>query len=138
LLVMAVLMLILSNSCQRRDVVGANDFYVDLTTGNVTDHYGAYQTNIPDYTNLYLTGGYVYVYGIIIFKGLDQSFYALSQYHSADGCTVQYEVAYDELVCPCDEFHWNKFGQETIGNGTSILAVYATSLSNNILHVYTP
>ncbi|MFI5134499.1 MAG: hypothetical protein ACHQD9_01480, partial [Chitinophagales bacterium] len=91
-----LVMLLVSNGCQKRDIVGGNDFYIDLTTGNVTDRFGAYQTNIPDYTNLYLTGGYVYVYGIIVLKGLDQAFYALSQYHSTDGCTVDYEVAYDE------------------------------------------
>jgi len=132
------MLIMLFNACEQKDAVGGNDFYIDLATGNVTDQFGAYQSNIPDYTNLYLTGGYVYIYGIIVFKALDQSFYALSQYHSLDGCSVEYQVAYDELVCPCDEFHFNKYGQETIGNGTSYLAVYGTSLSNNLLHVYTP
>jgi hypothetical protein len=132
------ILILLTNSCQRKDIVAGSDFYIDLNTGSVTDRYGAYQTNIPDYTNLYLTGGYVYIYGIIVFKGLDQSYYALSQYHSTDGCSVEYDVAYDELICPCDQFHFDKYGQETIGNGTSYLAVYGTSLSNSQLHIYTP
>jgi len=132
---MVVLML---GSCSRKDLIPASDFYIDLNNGNVTNSQGGYQDNIPDFTNLYLTGGYVYIYGIIVFKGLDQSYYALSQYHSTDGCDVEYQVSYDELVCPCDQVHFNKFGQETFGNGTTYLLPYATSLSNSILHIYTP
>src|SRR5262245_54645737 len=84
------------SSCQRVDEVAVNDFYIDLNNGNVTDSHGAYQTNVTDYTNLFITGGYIYVYGIIIYKDLDQSYYALSQYHPTDGCTVQYQTASDE------------------------------------------
>ncbi|MCY7410415.1 MAG: hypothetical protein LH473_09090 [Chitinophagales bacterium] len=129
--------ILVMNGCQQRDVISGNDFFIDLTTGNVTDRNGMYQTSVPDYANLYLTGGEVYVFGIIVFKGIDQQFYALSQYHT-DGCTVAYQVGYDELVCPCDQYHFDKYGQETFGNGSSYLTVYATSYSNNLLHVYTP
>jgi len=138
ILILLPVFILLFNGCENRDIIPASDFYIDLNNGNVTDHNGAYQMNIPDFTNLYITGGYVYVFGIIVFKGLDQGYYALSQYHSVDGCSVEYQVFYDELVCPCDQVHFNKYGQETIGSGTSYLAVYATTLSNQILHVYTP
>ena len=136
--ILAALVALASEGCQRQDAAPLSDFYIDLNTGNVTDHYGVYEMNVPDYTNLYITGGYVYVLGVIIFKGLDQNYYALSQYHATDGCTVEYQVFYDELVCPCDQYHFNKSGEESFGSGTSYLTPFMTSLSNSILHVYSP
>ena len=131
-------MIVLFSGCTKKEIIAASNFYIDLNTGNVTDQNGNYQSTIPDFAKLYTTGGYVYVLGVIVFKGLDQSYYALSQYHTTDGCSVEYQVNFDELVCPCDQYHFDKSGHETFGSGTSYLTVYYTSLSNSILHIYAP
>lgn len=124
-------------SCDEVDAVPLNDFYLDLTNGSVTDSNGNYSV-IPDFANLYLTGGFVYVNGIIIFKGLDQSFYALSQYCTHQGCNVEYQVAYNELVCPCHQSHFDIYGNVTMGPAAYSLYYYAVTQNGSVLHIYTP
>ncbi|MBX7141640.1 MAG: Rieske (2Fe-2S) protein [Chitinophagales bacterium] len=123
--------------CQKADTIPLTDFYIDLSNGSVNDNNGHYST-IPDFTNLYLTGGFVYVNGIIVFKGLDQQFYALSQYCTHQGCNVEYEVAYNEIVCPCHQSHFDIYGNVTMGPAYYPLYQYAVSQSGSILHIYTP
>jgi Rieske Fe-S protein len=110
--------------CRNVDSYPRVDFYIDLLD--------------PAYTSLYITGNYVYVNGVIVFKGLDQDYYALSQYCTTDFCNVAYQVAYNELVCPCDQLHYDLYGNEMWGNGNPPLYPYATFLSGSLLHVYTP
>jgi Rieske Fe-S protein len=124
-------------ACQKADTIPLTDFYLDLTNGTVTDNVGNYGI-VPDYTNLYLTGGYVYVNGIIIFKGLDQFYYALSQYCTHQGCNVEYQVAFNEMVCPCHQSHYDIYGNVTMGPAAFPLYQYAVAQSGSILHIYTP
>ena len=125
--------------CTKVDEQGRIDFYIDLTSGDVTNTNGSSQFQIPNYTqNLYVTGGKVYVNGLIVFKGLDGNYYALSQYCPNDGCDVDYQVSYDRLQCPCDLSLFNIDGSVLMGPVTVPLYRYATLLSGTSLHVYTP
>ncbi|MCS6991251.1 MAG: Rieske 2Fe-2S domain-containing protein [Chitinophagales bacterium] len=110
--------------CEHVDSQQRVDFYIDLTD--------------PQYQDLYLTGGYVYVNNIIVFKGLDQNYYALSQYCTNDVCVVQYQVSFNEVVCTCDQSHFDIYGNPTFGPATYPLYRYATSLHGSMLRIYTP
>jgi len=110
--------------CTKVDQQPLMDFTIDLTD--------------PAYSTLFLTGGYLYINGLIVFRGIDQNYYALSQYCTHQGCNVEYQVAYDEIVCPCHQSHFDVFGNVTMGPATFPLYSYAVTLSGSILHIYTP
>src|SRR4030095_8351976 len=77
--VIFTILTLLQIHCGKIDTAPGIDFTIDLTNGYVTDAHGSYQTQITDYYNLSITGGFVYVNGLIVFKGLDGYYYALSQ-----------------------------------------------------------
>ena len=124
--------------CSKVDNIPRIDFTIDLTNGNVTDAQGAYLFQIPDYDKLFLTGGSVYVNGLIVFKGIDLNYYALSQYCPNDACNLEYQVSFDRVYCPCDGSLFDIYGSVTMGPATVDLYRYATSISGILLHVYTP
>ena len=132
------IMILFQFGCQKNDLQGHLDFYIDLSNGSVTSTDGSNQTQIPDYYNLQTTGGYVYVNGLIVFKGLDQYYYALSQYCTSDNCNLEYQVAYDRLQCPCDLSLFNTDGTVLMGPAVVQLYHYATAINGTLLHVYTP
>ncbi|MCS6916871.1 MAG: Rieske 2Fe-2S domain-containing protein [Chitinophagales bacterium] len=119
-----VLLITVHWQCEQVDSQQRVDFYIDLTD--------------PQYQDLYLTGGYIYVNSIMVFKGLDQNYYALSQYCTNDVCMVQYQVAFNEVVCTCDQSHFDVYGNPTFGPAVYPLYRYATSLYGSMLRIYTP
>lgn len=121
---LALLMVSGTWHCESVDSQQKVDFYIDLTD--------------PRYQDLYLTGGQVYVNNIIVFKGLDQQYYALSMYCTNDVCVVNYQVAFDELVCTCDQSKFDVYGNATFGPATYPLYRYATSLHGSMLRIYSP
>ena len=124
--------------CQKYDQQGRIDFYIDISNGNVTSTSGSYQTQIPDYYNLEITGGYVYVNGLIVFKGIDGYYYALTQYCSSDNSNLEYQVSYDRLYCPNDGSLFNSDGTVQMGPAVVPLYRYAAAINGTLLHVYTP
>jgi cytochrome b6-f complex iron-sulfur subunit len=110
--------------CSKVDQVPKVDFYLNLTD--------------PQYTDLLNLGGYVYVGNVIVFRGLDGSYYALSKVCTHQGCDVQYAVSQNEILCPCHGSHYDIQGNVTIGPAASPLFEYLTQLSGTQLHVYTP
>lgn len=110
--------------CSKVDQVPRVDFVLDLTD--------------PNYSNLYNLGGYVYSQGVIVFRGVDGNYYALSQVCTHQGCDVEYQAAYDEIVCPCHGSHYDIHGNVTMGPASVALFEYVTQLFGTQLHVYTP
>ena len=111
-------------SCTNIDNVPYVDFYIDLAD--------------PQYSDLTYVGGYEYVNDVLVFKALDFQYYALQQYCTSDGCAVQYQAAFHEVVCPCDQVHYDIYGNIIMGPSVSPLYQYATSLTGTLLRVYTP
>ncbi|MEO5675025.1 MAG: Rieske (2Fe-2S) protein [Chitinophagales bacterium] len=111
--------------CSKADQQPRIDFYIDTTD--------------PLYFSLLNTGGYVYVNGLIIFKGIDLNYYALSQYCTHQGCDVTYQVAFNELICPCHGSQYDINGQVTMGPAIAPLYQYVTEVvSGTLIHVFTP
>lgn len=108
--------------CSKIDQVPAVDFYLDLSD--------------PQYSNLLFLGGYVYIGNVIVFRGLDNNYYALSKVCTHQGCDVQYQVSQNEIVCPCHGSHYDIQGNVTMGPSNSPLFQYYTQLSGTQLHVY--
>ncbi|HYV92496.1 MAG TPA: Rieske (2Fe-2S) protein [Chitinophagales bacterium] len=133
-----MIMMMCQFACQKNDLQGRIDFYIDLANGNVTSTDGSYQNQINDYQNLTVTGGYVYVNGLVVFKGVDGYYYALSQYCTSDNCNLEYQVSYDRLYCPCDGSLYNTDGSVLMGPAVVQLYRYAAVISGTLLHVYTP
>jgi nitrite reductase/ring-hydroxylating ferredoxin subunit len=138
LLIMTACMVFFPFGCSKVDSIPRVDFTLDLTTGTVADVQGGYQQQVPDFDKLSLTGGWVYVNGLILFKGIDLNYYALSQYCPNDACNLEYQVSYDRVYCPCDGSLFDIDGTVTMGPASVSLYRYATSLSGTLLHVYTP
>ncbi len=110
--------------CSKIDQFPDVDFYIDLLD--------------PQYSILMNLGGYVYISNVIVFKGLDNNYYALSKVCTHQGCNVEYNVSYDEITCPCHGSHFDTDGKVTMGPATSPLPQYATQLIGTQLHVFTP
>lgn len=110
--------------CTKVDSIPRVDFTIDISD--------------PQYYPLLNTGGYIFINGLIVFKGLDGYYYALSHYCSYDGCNVEYQVSYDRLYCPCDGSLFDIDGSVMMGPATVPLYQYATSMVGTLLHVYTP
>jgi len=110
--------------CSKSDQVPMVDFTIDLTDSK--------------YSQLELIGSYIYLNGLILFRGIDQNYYALSQYCTHQGCSVQYEVSYNDILCPCHGSHFDLNGNVTVGPAVYPLYQYATELTGSLLHIYTP
>lgn len=110
--------------CAKIDQFPHVDFYLDLTD--------------PQNSNLMNLGGVLYVSNVIVFKGLDNNYYALSKVCTHQGCTVEYNVAFNEITCPCHGSHYDIAGNVTMGPASSPLEEYATQLIGTQLHVFTP
>jgi len=122
---MIALLIFNQPACTGVDTIPRIDLYIDL--------------NDPTYYNLQITGNFIYQNGLIIFKGLDQNYYALSQYCTYDGCNVEYQVGFDELDCPCEGSKFDKQGFNLMGPASIPLYEYTTSLGGNgLLHIFTP
>ncbi len=125
LLPLVVVLLALTHvHCEHVDRNERVDFYIDLAD--------------PYYQNLLVTGGFMYIENIIVFKGLDQHYYALSQYCTYDICNVHYVVSFNEVVCQCDQSKYDVYGSVLMGPASVPLYRYATSLHGSILRIYSP
>jgi cytochrome b6-f complex iron-sulfur subunit len=112
------------SGCSKDNQIPFVDFTLDLTD--------------PQYNVLLNLGGYVYVQNVIVARAVDGSYLALSQICTHQGCTVQYAVAQNNIVCPCHGSEYDIHGNVIQGPSTSPLFEYATQLTGTLLHVYTP
>ncbi len=112
------------SGCGKVDQVPIVDFYLDLTD--------------PANTNLLNLGGFIYVNNTIVFKGLDNNYYALSKVCTHQGCDVEYNVSQNQMTCICHGSRFDISGTVLNGPATSPLFEYATELLGTQLHVFTP
>ncbi len=112
-------------ACRNRDALPRVDFTIDLTD--------------PTYSTLNATGGqFVFTnYSILVAKGVS-GYLAVSSLCTHQNCTLNYQPAQDELVCPCQGSRFNSQGGVTMGPATSPLMVYATQQFGTQLRIYTP
>ncbi|HUM46789.1 MAG TPA: Rieske (2Fe-2S) protein [Chitinophagales bacterium] len=110
--------------CGNIDAIPNVDFYLDLTD--------------PQNNNLLNLGGFIYVSNVIVFKGLDNNYYALSKVCTHEGCDVEYNVSQNQITCPCHGSHFDISGNVTMGPAASPLFEYTTQLIGTQLHVFTP
>lgn len=111
-------------SCDNNNGFIPVDFFIDLSD--------------PQYASLLVTGGYEYFENVIIFKGIDFNYYALSKICTHTGCSVTFQLSKNELVCPCHGSQFDTFGNVTIGPAPSPLFQYSTELSGTLLRVFSP
>jgi cytochrome b6-f complex iron-sulfur subunit len=110
--------------CSKYDSIPRVDLYIDILD--------------PQYYALFTVGGYIYIDSVIVFKGIDFNYYALSRYCTHEGCDVNYQAAFNEIVCPCHGSQYDIYGNVILGPALAPLYVYATSINGTLLHVYTP
>lgn len=112
------------SGCGKGDQVPIVDFYLDLTDSANT--------------NLLNLGGFIYVNNTIVFKGLDNNYYALSKVCTHQGCDVEYNVSQNVMTCICHGSRFDITGTVLLGPAASPLFEYATELIGTQLHVFTP
>lgn len=110
--------------CTKVDQIPRVDFFLELTD--------------PQNNSLLNLGGFIYVSNVIVFKGLDNNYYALSKVCTHQGCDVVYQVSQNEITCPCHGSHYDIEGNVTMGPAASPLFEYTTQLIGTQLHVFTP
>ena len=91
---------------------------------------------LPANSSLGSVGGYVYTGGIIVAKTTAGDFIAVSQLCTHQGATVRYEGANQRFYCASHGSTFSNTGAVTVGPATTALKQYNTSLSGNILSVY--
>jgi cytochrome b6-f complex iron-sulfur subunit len=112
-------------ACRNRDALPIIDFTIDLSD--------------PTYDALNNLGGqYVFSqYNVLVAKGVT-GYIAVSSLCTHQNCTLNYQPAQDELVCPCHGSRFNTQGGVTMGPATGALMVYATQQFGTQLRIYTP
>ena len=91
---------------------------------------------LPANAALGASGGYLYTSGIIVAKTTAGDYIAVSQVCTHEGVTVRYEGANQRFYCASHGTTFSNTGAVTGGPATTALKQYNTSLSGNILRVY--
>ncbi|GDX48214.1 MAG: Rieske 2Fe-2S domain-containing protein [Bacteroidota bacterium] len=112
-------------ACRNRDALPVIDFTIDLSD--------------PTYAALNATGGqFVFSnYNVLVAKGIT-GYIAVSSLCTHQNCTLNYQAAQDELVCPCHGSRFNTQGGVTMGPAAGALMVFATQQFGTQLRIYTP
>jgi cytochrome b6-f complex iron-sulfur subunit len=98
------------------------DFTLDLT--------------LPANAALAVAGGYMYSGGIIIAKTTAGGYLAVSQSCTHEGVSVQYQAGNQRFYCPGHGATYSTTGAVTSGPAPTSLKQYNTSLTGNMLRVY--
>jgi cytochrome b6-f complex iron-sulfur subunit len=91
---------------------------------------------LPANAALGASGGYVYTGGIIVAKTTAGDYIAVSQVCTHQGATVRYEGANQRFYCTSHGATFSNTGVVTGGPAPSALKQYNTSLTGNVLRVY--
>jgi cytochrome b6-f complex iron-sulfur subunit len=90
---------------------------------------------LPAYSDLGTIGGSANKSDIVIIRSSDTSYIALSNVCTHNGCTVGYEHAGTELVCPCHGSKFNTSGAVTNGPAPTSLKKYNVTKIGNTLKI---
>ncbi len=92
--------------------------------------------SLPANAALNNIGGYIYTNGVIVAKTKTGSYIAVSQDCTHQGVSVQYQVANQQFYCPSHGSIFSETGSVTGGPAPTSLKQYNTTLTNNMLRVY--
>lgn len=94
--------------------------------------------NLSDAANaaLLTNGGYVYNSGVIVAKTMSGSYIAVQQLCTHDTVPVTYQGTYHRFYCNGHGSTFNENGTVTGGPAPRALQTYKTSLTGNLLRVY--
>lgn len=98
-----------------------NDLTIDLTSSS--------------YEDLGIIGGYVYEGEIMIFRTAESSYLALSKVCTHEGCTVAYNHANGNVLCPCHSSRFTTNGTVLNGPAATNLKKYNVQKDGNILTI---
>ncbi|MBA3647198.1 MAG: Rieske 2Fe-2S domain-containing protein [Chitinophagales bacterium] len=109
--------------CKKTDTtIPVVDFTIDLTD--------------PQYSALQNLGGFIYRDNVIVAHTPINGYVALSQICTHEACTVQFEVAQNDFLCPCHDSHFDLIGNVTSGPAPLPLFKFNTQLTGTLLRVY--
>ncbi len=112
--------------CQVNDPVSAAPTNVDFTLDLTGSANNALKSN----------GGYVYKDGIIVAKTLGGAYVAVYSVCTHAGSTVAYEASSNRFHCPAHGSNFSTTGSVINGPANQPLHQYNTSLTGNLLRVY--
>jgi len=92
--------------------------------------------SLPANAALNNIGGYIYTNGIIVAKTKAGNYIAVSQVCTHQGVSVQYQVANQQFYCPSHGSMFSETGMVTCGPAPTALKEYNSSLTNNMLRVF--
>jgi cytochrome b6-f complex iron-sulfur subunit len=81
-------------------------------------------------------GGFLINSGVIVARLAGGSFVAVSAACTHQGTPVQYAIGINQFICPAHGSTFATNGAVTRGPALTALTVYKTSLSGNMLRVY--
>ena len=111
-------------SCKKQNSAGPSNVNFTLDLTNAAN------------TTLNTVGGSVIANGVIVIRVNSTTFDALSATCTHAGCTVGYNAARSNVVCPCHGGTYNvSTGAVISGPPPAALTKYSTSLSGNILTI---
>jgi cytochrome b6-f complex iron-sulfur subunit len=90
--------------------------------------------SLPANSALNTTGGSKVVSGVLVIN-LAAGFVALSSLCTHEGCTVGFDSASNNAICPCHGSKFNTAGGVVTGPAVSPLKKYNVVLENNILTI---
>jgi cytochrome b6-f complex iron-sulfur subunit len=91
---------------------------------------------LPANANLTTAGGFIYTDGIIVAKTTAGTYIAISQACTHQGVSVQYQGNPQRFYCPSHGATFSNTGAVINSLASSPLTKYNTSISGNILRVY--
>ena len=87
------------------------------------------------YADLGTIGGSVYEGNIMIFRTGDSTYLALSKICTHQGCTVAYNHASGDVLCPCHSSRFTTAGAVVNGPATTNLKKYSVQKNGDILTI---
>ena len=110
-------------SCSKKSVAPSNvDFQLDLST--------------PAYASLRTPGNYVIVQGVIVALSTSNTYLAVSSSCPHQGVQVQFQSSQNQFICTAHNSVFTSTGARVSGPAPNGLTQYRTSLTGNILRVY--
>lgn len=91
---------------------------------------------LPANATLNTTGGYLYTGGVIVAKTTTGNYIAVSQACTHQGVSVQYQGSNQLFYCPSHGATFSNAGAVLSGPASASLRQYNTSLTGNILRIY--
>jgi len=128
--------LILS-SCGKEEMGDVND---NDNEGNNNNNSGSGNETVIDlngsaYNSLKSVGGFAYSGNIIIIRTGDAQYIAMSKLCTHDSCTVSWNNAASQIICPCHGSKFDSNGGVLTGPATAALKKYMVTVSGSTLKI---